>query len=451
MRAIKKKSLQMSTRAYYRNFTFTDDENAKGRVLKKRTSTHCICQDGALLCAPEWEKILKPNGTPLHCNMSNISGFGMLRLQNDDLGDTYHDLPYVTTTTGGFYLFVEELNAFFTAAINQGKIFPFVAIGKNEKKVVLCTEGQLLFINPDGSQEVIISEGVLPAGAIFKHRLFAAMKGATLKYSEAESFGDFDETKGAHEIRFPNMGGDIVALKVYDDALYVFFENGLMRLEVRGDVSDFYAEKLDYAGGTIYPTTVCVGEDGLYFLSSSGIQRLKGKRVERLDLTIDTPSAPSGKESCSVYNGQPIFQYSKENGMNVVILVNRDRKSVTPLREIMIVSPGPDGSVLLMDKYRGIWKWVDDGNFFVEGNFTAYETDFGFTGRKTVRKLRFEGKGELKVVVQSGKRRWARLLTFVNGFAEAELSERGESFVFIFNLKRKSKLFKMHVEFETVK
>ncbi|MBQ7948285.1 MAG: hypothetical protein IJ284_00845 [Clostridia bacterium] len=449
MKAVKKEALKMKTRAYYRELTFTGDSSVKGNVVRGVAFGNCFCQDGVVQNVPEWLPVFRPDDAQYKSSITNILEFGTLKLY-DDTDGVFDDIGYIVTATGNFFLFVKSLSVFYTVATQVGKMCPFAVMGKSGTFVALCTEGKLLYVAMNGVSETVVETDVLPAGALFKHRVFVAMKGGFLKCSAPENFKEFDPAQGGGLIGFPNMGGEIVAMKAYGDALYLFFENGIMRLEVRGDASDFYAEKLDYTGEKIYSRTVCVCENGLYFMTKDGVYRVQGRKAERLDFFVGVSAFETDLEGCSVFKGRPIFQYQDNENVKKIAWLNKDEKSMTFLHEIMGVAVGGNGEALVLDKKRTLWRLSDKGNIWYSGAFTAADTDFGFAGRKTLRKIRLEGTGSVTLTLTNGKRSWVRAFDLSNGFAEAELSERGERFGLSFALDRESTLVKMRVEFETV-
>ena len=188
----------------------------------------------------------------------------------------------MVSKAGAFFTYRTSNNLFYTAVSGLGKVAVQALMGKGASFCALFTEGRYLLVNMDGSYSTIIAEDVVPAGAFFRHRVFVGMKNGVLKYSAPEDFTNFDESvEDGGSIRLTNGGGEIIAVKVFDDALYVFFESGIMRLTIGGDPCEFYVEKIDYAGGDIFSRTICVCDHAIYFMSQGGVYCLKGKRAER--------------------------------------------------------------------------------------------------------------------------------------------------------------------------
>ena len=97
-----------------------------------------------------------------------------------------------------------------------------------------------------------------------------------------------------------------------------------------------------------------------------------------------------------------------------------------------------------------MYQLVDSGQgtIWTSGYCAARETDFGYVGRKTVRKVRFFGEGEVDIVVESGQRSIQKHLCFEDGVAELKMLLCGEKFEFYFSMERASKVTEVVVEFE---
>jgi hypothetical protein len=242
-----------------------------------------------------------------------------------------------------------------------------------------------------------------------------------------------------------------VALKAYDDALYIFFESGITRLEVGGVPCDFRAEKIEYTGGDIYARTVCVCDHAIYFMGKGGIYRLKGVKVERLDVGVILPSKASGYEGCSVWKGMPLFRYKQDNGEYKTLAIRADG-STFYMMDLEGLSHGENGKVLFVDSGKRLCQLADanQGEIWFSGYFSTVDTDLGYVGLKTLRKLRFFGEGEVEVSLWNGIHNINKNLTFENGIAEWKMTERGETFRFYFTLQRATKIREVHAEFETV-
>ena len=307
-------------------------------------------------------------------------------------------------------------------------------------------------VAPNGTYETIISSDVVAAGTLFRHRLFVGMKNGVLKYSAPEDYRNFTESvEDGGQIRFADGSGEIIALKVYDDALYVFFASGIMRLEVGGDPCEFRAEKIDYSGGDIFTRTICICDRAIYFMAQGGVYRLTGKKIERLDLDVILPNKESGFEGCAVWKGLPLFRYKEEDGTYKTLAIRADG-SAFYMMDLIGLSSGDNGKVLFANSARLLYQLVESGQgtVWTTAHCSCVATDFGYVGRKTLRKLCFIGEGSMTVNLDYGHKSLSKVLTFENGRAEWPMSERGEKFQLHFSLDRASKVREVIAEFETV-
>jgi hypothetical protein len=280
-----------------------------------------------------------------------------------------------------------------------------------------------------------------------------ALKGGVLKYSAPEDFSNFGETENlGGSMAFPHCGGEIIAMKPYQDTLYIFFKSGIMRLKAGGEPSGFYAERLDYAGGDIFSRTICVCQHAIYFLSRSGLYRLKGKKTERLDLDVDFPQEETGFEGCSVWKDRPMIRYHVGDDVYTTIIVGKDGKSAFFMKDLADLGRGEDGRVFFTDKGKYLCQLTDKGTYWFDGRFNTQATDFGYSGKKRLECLRFYGEGSFTLSILWNGMIVNKHLEFVNGVAEWRFDrmEYGEEYQMTFELGRMTKITGVQAEYKTV-
>ena len=430
---------------------FTDDKSASGLVLKPLSALACDYSEGVLQTLPEWEYMLDEKGNRYNCNIPNILEVGSLKV--DKGSQSFKNAYYLITVAGSYLYYMDDEGGFYSVATNRVRVSTFFVKVKDEPRLAICTRKGFLLAKLDGSYKTVIEEGTLSAGALFKHRIFVAMRGGVVKYSAPEDFTNFNETAdGGGSIAFPHCGGEIIAMKTYEDALYIFFKSGIMRLTVGGDPSGFYAERLDYTGGDIFVRTICVCQHAIYFLARSGLYRLKGKKTERLDIEADFPSEENLLEGCSVWKDRPMIRYQKSDGEFQTIVVGKDGKSAFFMHGLETLGRGEDGRVLFTDDLKYLCQLTEKGDHWFEGRFHAESTDFGWIGKKRLERMLFYGEGSFGLVITWNGRRMVKELEFVNGVAELTLNhaEYGEQFQMSFSLGRATKITKVHVEYKTL-
>ena len=431
---------------------FTCDKNVSGLYFKPSQMIDCDCSKGILKTLPEWEYLIDSEGNQINCNFADLLEVGSVKVNRGS--QSYEDEYYLITKAGSFLYYKPREQGFYNLAVNRVKIVPFFVQTKEGGRLALCTRKGFLLASLDGGYVTPIDVGTLSAGALFKHRIFVAMREGIVKYSAPEDFTNFDESVDeGGSIEFPNCGGEIVAMKAYDDALYIFFRSGIVRLKAGGEPARFYAEQLDYTGGDIFSRTVCRCEHAIYFLARNGLYRLRGKRVERLDLDVDFPTEETGLEGCSVWKDKPMIRYQDGDGTFQTIVVDRDGKSTFFMNGLDLLGRGADGRVLFTDRSRYLCQLTDKGTHWNEARFVAQETDFGWTGKKQLTCLRIYGEGSVTVSILGEWLSKEMTLEFYQGVAEMKFNQApyGERFRMSFALGRASKVTSVQVEFNTLK
>lgn len=451
MRCVKRTPYTVKTRTRYARLCFSDDPNDRGNVLKAAVVNQCECGKDGIRPLPEWAPVTNKNGAQYKCNISNALEIGSRKVE-DEYTDGYEDVYYALSRTGIFYMYVEEMNAFQTVVTGRKRMVVCPLMKDGTAQFALFTTHGFVLVNADTTYNVIIEKDTVAAGAYFRHRVFVGMKNGILKYSAPEDFTNFTESvEGGGSIRLPDGGGEIIAIKVFDDALYVFFQSGIIRLNVGGDPCEFYAEKIPYSGGDIFARTVCVCDHVIYFLTVNGVYRLQGKKAERLELGMTFPLKEGSMEGCAVWRGMPMMRYYDTDNKYKTIMIRPDGTAFF-IPDLIGLSSGDNGKVLFADSQRNIYHLVDDGqgSVWFTGNVETLKNNLGYVGRKCLRKLCFYGEGSCTVTLKTEGKSFTKTFTFENGFAEWFLHALGEYYTFSFTIERGSKIREVYAEFEVL-
>jgi len=447
----KRTGFAVRTRTRYARMRLTTDLTPDKNKLAIYNQHECDCSVNGVQNLPEWIPVYNRDGKQYKCNITNLLEVGECKMTQTALAP-FEDSYYMTSKAGAFFLYVEDVGGFYTVTSGLTTMVVEPLMGKDETTYGVFGKGKFIMVKPNGSYTTPISQGVTAAGAFFRHRVFVGVRGGNLKYSAPEDFRNFTESvDGGGTIRFSDGGGEIIALKVHDDALYIFFESGIKRLEIGGDPCEYRAEQIDYTGGDIYPRTICVCDHAIYFMCKNGIYCLKGKRIEHLETNVLLPSKASGYEGCSVWKGLPIFRYKQDNDEYKTLAIRADG-STCYMVDMEGLSHGENGKVLFVDAGKRLYQLADanQGEIWFSGYFSTVDTDLGYVGLKTLRKLRFFGEGEVEVSLWNGIHNINKNLTFENGIAEWKITERGEMFRLYITLHRATKIREVHAEFEVV-
>lgn len=441
------KGVTMRTRRA--NLRFTQDLDAMGGVLKVYSGKNYTCERGELKTVGGWRPVTNDKGQ--YYTLSNINPLEVGSMRVDVGNGKYQELCYIYTVAGGFLHYQPNTHTYYAVAANRGRTVVQPVMGRDGTVLAVFTDKGFLIGGISTAVETVIAENTLAAGAYFKHRIFVAMKGGEVRYSAPENFYNFEESPDeGGRIRFSNHGGEIVAMHVYDDALYIFFENGIMRLQASGEPSRFYAEQLDYAGGGILRRTICTCQNALYFMSLSGVYRVVGRRVERLPIEGLIPEKETGLEGGAVFEGRMIFRFCPSEGEAYkTVLLTADGRTYTEMNDLLGLGNFANGRVAFVDGAQRIAELSRLGKLQFDPIADVMETDFGFAGKKFLTKIHLQGEGTGALDIYCDGRCWSHSIVFENGGASIGMKLHGDIFAFTFSLSKNARIVGMQVEYKT--
>lgn len=419
-------------------------------VLTASASKNCAIVDGALT-AGEGVKAYRPDGVALSMasKLGTIASFYIQPYKPAD-GELYMALGCISTA-GVAYMFNKaaglwaQFNNFRTRTVTV----PY--IGENGVYfVAYISETGMLAC--DGSHTIISDTfgGSRSMACAFKDRIFCVEDEYTVAYSAPLATADFTESiDDGGKIAVPSDGWEIVALTTFCDSVYIFYEYGVLKLEVAGKARDMKIERLGYNGGRILRDTaaVCsVGGEKLFFLAEDGLYLFDGKRAKRIceELAI-RPYRGTQTCACAAAEGKYTVQYVDETGETRRIVV--DAASETGYDSFAVEAlSAADGKIFC--KYEGEPHTLTDADLPTgeASTFTAVGVTFGVEGVKRLQTLRLEGEGRITVAVSSEKRKKTRTVDFVNGRASVRLWQRGRAFSIEATLSKGAVLRKLTAE-----
>ncbi len=446
-----KKTLTWKEKTHNVQLSFSlQGEKGKGLLVAK-SSINCDCRGGKLRKAPAGAPCLKEDGTLRVCNVSDVVRIYLLK-EYDATNGSYVERFAVLGKTGLFFIQMLDTQGF---TLHMGGIAGAEAVrvadGNKRSKIVFISGSACMFLDSNYVRRAVTLENTCKTGTFFKHRLFVGVKPAGLACNAPGNELDFTQSvHGGGLLHFPCVGGEIVSVRAFGDKLYVFFEYGILRLTIGGAIKDFKAEEVEYVGGKIYGRTVCVLNNAIFFMASDGLYRFDGKAVNRLFSDfVQLPQEETFYESGVAYLDKALLRYMTVDGYKT-LAVYEDGKDCFYMDGLNALS-GEDGSrCLFINESNLICQLTEDGKIGGKGEFSGAETDFGISGRKTLTKLSFTGKGNVSMTVENGGRTFTRSLAFEEGRAEVKLSERGEKFTFYFTLSRGSEISSAVAEIKTL-
>lgn len=404
-------------------------------VLFSQNSINCDCRFGTLKSGMGGAPLLKSDGSTHTCPDETITHI-VIRKDLNNTTKTYTERIGVLTDEGDFFL-QSALDGEFTQ-VTMGMTAPGIVqfAGLDSRyKLAILSDASCTFLLEDDSFEMALVDDMNHVGCFFANRMFVGVKPSSVACSEPEDVQDF--TPSIHDgglVRFPNVGGMLVAMQVYDERLYLFFEYGILRMDVKGSVKDFSAEQLSYTGGKIYGKSVCTGQRGIYFLASDGVYHFDGKGAKRvLDGFAICPKQETFLESGAAFAGRVFLRYMTGTDYQTLVFYEGEESGYYT-NFFPMFNKDEGGKCLFTKSDHKIYEFSERGTEGGSGLFSSEETDLGTGTRKTLTNLYFTGQGSFTLTVKSGGRKFVRGVSLANGRAEVRLSESGERFSFEFTL-----------------
>ena len=146
-----------------------------------------------------------------------------------------------------------------------------------------------------------------------------------------------------------------------------------------------------------------------------------------------------------------MIRYHVGDDVYKTIVLSKDGKTAFFMRDLANLGRGEDGRVLFTDTGKYLCQLKDKGTHWFDGYFISKETDFGFSGKKRLERLRFYGEGSFNLTILRDGRSMTKSLTFENGVAEWKLNrmEYAEWYQLSFELGRATKVTGMQAEYKT--
>ncbi len=417
-------------------------------LLAAKSSNNFFCQQGTLktTCVSSMKQ---PSGRVIYCTGLNPIALRFINQYNKQT-KVYTRKMFLLSPTGMGYKEGSIENSFMAEMWDLGKAELIAFKGKDLlSQIVACGTQACAILNENAVAQTISVENPNGAACFFKNRLFLALKPSTLAYSAVEKPTNFNDspTEGG-KISFPLGGGELIAIKVFKEKMYLFFDYGIMRLELGGNPRESKAKKIEYSGGKILKRTVCVGSEAVFFFAEDGLYRLDEREVKKLNLrTVILPYADSGSEGCAPWNGMVMIRYQVEETAYKTLAVREDGSDCFYLDDMAALSKDEGGMVLFKEKTNAIQTLNESGNLFNSyAKFTTEETDLGTAQTKILTGLRFQGKGDFSLIVYNGGRKTKRKVKMKNGAAEVLLFEKGKRFHFVIEAQAPLQIDEMTAE-----
>ena len=254
-------------------------------------------------------------------------------------------------------------------------------------------------------------------------------KDGKLRFSAPLNFSDFTVGKnGGGEIEVPDIFGKVIALIAYENRVYIFRENGIQRLDSRGEQAEFIITDCAALMENIKAETIAVGNECMYFCTDSSIYKLAVTKVSKVYSTV-----------FEKYNLQPISAtygcgkyVLSASGVNGDALYHLDDSGVEviSIKADCLTSIVRSGKVIPLFLYEGKAYTIDNENFMP----LKWESDFldlkQGAREKILERVKAHGYGDFTLTVKSGKVERKLKLHFKEGVADIPVGMRGDYFKF---------------------
>ncbi|HPG92632.1 MAG TPA: hypothetical protein PK675_04395 [Clostridia bacterium] len=283
-------------------------------------------------------------------------------------------------------------------------------------------------------------------------RLFAVGEDNLLWFSD-----DLDPTNWnisldqAGYIEFADNKGKLLKVISFLDYVYVFRRYGITRVTAYADQTEFYVNEV-YATGNIYPETVAVCGDTVYFLSKDGLYSFDGLTTKKIFSTLDGLWPSDNEDASAVFIGNEYFLCCKmdfgdddftsietENGNNTLLILNVADGTLKIIRigGLLyingILSEKMCGTlVCLSDENSKKLAEIGGENYFdnpIEKFYLTPETDFGFTLQdKFVRYISVNTQSDITVGICADGQ-WSKFdISGGSGFQKIPIGIKGKLF-----------------------
>lgn len=411
---------------------FTVGGKSGNGILCATRGDCCDCSDGNISPCVGLKDYLLPSGSnPTVPNPHDLPAVFALLPETDENGERTQRVVFVSQR-GLTYVYNDSLNGFEYAMqlfASTPKILPVYDADGGARLAFCSSEGILLFDRQSGFSSVC--ETGSAAACVFHERLFFAEKPFALRYSaplDAARFTDSADEGGYIEL--PSESGEIVDLEEWKEAIYIFRERGIEKLNAKGAARDFSRETLSYGGGKIFGGSIGKCGKGIVFLAEDGVYAFDGKEARRIctELSVRPLAGGQGIEH-GAFAGRFLLRYTDADGeIKLLIFDEATEKAYFAFASVRGISETENGLLCFSD--QKLRRFAADGELPTGEvcSFYAENTDFGVGGRKLWKTLSLKGKGSCLVEAENESEAKTFAFVFERGGAKVAPLLKGENF-----------------------
>lgn len=444
---------RLKTESYVKTFVFDKFQllgNGENNALYALGSKNCGCINGILQCGACYDNLFKKEyGDDLYYGNSRIFQAGYLEKK-------------LNNSNKRTIIILQENNKIALFNFNTYRFVDVYAF-KETVKMLQFTDKNLdihtLFYGEKGVYEFTIEGGPVlqnnenvKSACVLLDRVFYGYQGGRIVFTApGEVFKYSNTTDDSGELYLGTEYGEIVKMIALDDSVYIFFENAIQRLRVAGSARDFVLERLDYAGETIVANSVVVKGRKIYFLSKNNGFCLQESGIRKLEnmpeglFVYEKVKHVVAYQDCLIFYGEDLSTWTKyfvvQDDGQAYEVFNLNGFAVLENRVCISTS----GMFLSFNLHSG--DMPSKESYW----FTSRWMDFGNPEKKIVKKLTFEGEGQVTVTLNSEGGNRTYTLDFTNGAVSIEPLLKIANLQFHFVLSKKAKLKNVRAQIEFLK
>ena len=427
--------------------TFAEDDG--GGTLGAVDSMNCTSIDGILRAGVGLSIYYTANDDEVEYWYDEPKSYYIFK----DVEQGIECLGIMTAYGSGFYVDEEELRiATFKNYFYYMKMY--YSVNQDFENILLAV-GYAGIYDYTNEEERKSDLKYIQASCMCKDRLYVVSQNHQLRYSMPLEYLSFNETLDDSGVLYlPTNYGVPKGMATFLDNVYVFYDYHIIELQAAGAARDFKMRELQYIGGMIIGDSMRVFADKLIFFAENGVYSFDGRTIRKVYERLKIfPHKSRGIFCSSVCDGKMLVRYVDNNMEDKTVALYPDGEYGYFTTVLKGVGEYKGKTFCL---YKNKFYNVKDGEILPSGEFRYFRSvtqDFGVKGRKTLKKLHFEGEfsAHFDVYVDGVKKVDAAFARFEDkNKLTFDLDLRGEEFSFVIYIASKAKLWRLTAEVEYV-
>lgn len=388
----------------YKGVSFGKSENGKALVGDGCFAVDCL--DGSLKAAFLWEQF------PVHGSLTKLydTAKGVrraLEVFDYSSGEVKRKFLYVAGS-GEAYSYSEKAGGFVGEGVyfsDTPTVLSVFSLDGVENLLYCSVDGVVFYDTAKRDFSTLDIPSSTIACALWD-RAFVAC-GARVYYCAPLDYGNWENSEnGGGFVDFSSERGEIVGLAPVGEKLGVFFKNGISLLSVKSGAKKFERTDLAYPYGEIlYGSPTASGRFAV-FMTERGSFALDGEKVFPV-LPEAAFGEIDGSKGCEgvAFKSSAYLTYYLTDGNKRMFVYDAEREAGYFVERPNAQALTASKDELFCSLDGKIYRLSKDGTveFSSERGFVVKKTDFSYAGEKTLKSLKFKGKGQARVAVSSDR------------------------------------------------